>query len=161
IGWIGLPATMPYLRRLQRPLQTLRREIPDLQIRIISSGVRDLGPLQVEAVQWTAEIEVPALKRLQVELAPLLDDAWTRGKCARRLTQYMAAGVPAVASPVGAQAESVERGAALPAGSDAEWVEAVQKILADKEFAAQLTARAAQLVRERFDATSWAEPLRA
>ena len=131
VGWIGLPSTLPYLARLRRPLERLCEEVVGLKVRVISSQRPDLGEASVEYVEWTPQAEVRELKRMHVGLAPLLDDLWTRGKCARRLTQYMAAGIPSVASPVGAQAEITDYGAALPAVSDAEWVGAVRRILAD------------------------------
>jgi glycosyltransferase involved in cell wall biosynthesis len=159
IGWLGLASTMPYLASLQQSLERLSAELPDLRIRVISSQPPTLGKLPIEFVPWTSQTEARDLKRLRVGLAPLFDDAWTRGKCARRLTQYMAAGVPAVASPVGAQAEIVEYGAALPATSADEWVQAVRRILTDGDLAAHLAVRGRQMVRERFAAQVWAEPL--
>jgi hypothetical protein len=71
----------------------------------------------------------------------------------------MAAGGPAVASPVGSQAEITEGGAALPAGSDDEWVAAVRKILDDSSLATTLAVRGKRFVREHFDAQVWADPL--
>jgi hypothetical protein len=159
IGWLGLPSTLPYLARLQKPLERLSQELPELKIRVISSERPNLGSARIEFVQWTAETEARELKRLRVGLAPLLEDNWTRGKCARRLTQYMAAGVPAVASPVGAQAEITDYGAALPATSDDEWAQTVRRILTDRDLAATLAARGRQMVRERFATQVWAEPL--
>jgi len=159
IGWIGLPSTLPYLEALRRPLERLSQEVPGLKIRVISGQRPNLGRVPVEFIQWTAQAEAREINRLRVGLAPLLDDPWTRGKCARRLTQYMAAGVPAVASPVGAQAEVTAYGAALPANSDDEWVQTVRKILDDVNVAAKLAARGRQMVHERFAAQVWAEPL--
>ena len=71
---------------------------------------------------WTLDTEIEELKRFQIGLAPLPEDRWTRGKCGLRLLQYMAASVPAVASPVGTQEEVTAAGAAIPASSDADWV---------------------------------------
>jgi glycosyltransferase involved in cell wall biosynthesis len=159
IGWIGLPSTLPYFEGLRRPLERLSEAVPRLKIRVISGQRPDLGRVPVEFIQWTAEAEAQEISRLRVGLAPLLDDPWTRGKCARRLTQYMAAGIPAVASPVGAQAEVTAYGAALPANTDDEWVQAVRRILDDANVAAQLATRGGQMVRERFAAQVWAAPL--
>ncbi len=159
IGWIGLPSTLPYLEALRRPLERLSQEVPGLKIRVISGKRPNLGRVPVEFIEWTAEAEAQEIRRLRVGLAPLLDDTWTRGKCARRLTQYMAAGVPAVASPVGAQAEVTAYGAALPANTDDEWVQAVRRILDDASLGEELTKRGRQMVHERFAAQVWAEPL--
>jgi len=159
IGWIGLPSTLPYLEGLRRPLERLSQEVPGLKIRVISGQPPNLGRVPVEFVQWTAEAEAQEIRRLRVGLAPLLDDSWTRGKCARRLTQYMAAGVPAVASPVGAQAEVTDYGAALPANTDDEWIQSVRRIVDDASVGAGIATRGRQMVRERFAAHVWAEPL--
>jgi hypothetical protein len=42
-----------------------------------------------------------------------LDEPWSRGKCAYKLLQYMAAGVPAVGSDVGMNADLIERAATV------------------------------------------------
>ena len=118
VGWIGGRWTLPYLAQLRRPLEKLSAEIAGLTLRVIADQAPDLGRTRVELVPWAAETEVRELQRLRAGLAPLPDDAWTRGKCGLRLLQYLAAGVPAVASPVGIQAEIVRAGAALPATSD-------------------------------------------
>ena len=150
LGWLGSSSTMPYLERLRRPLEILSDEIPGLSVRVIADRQPDLGKTRVEWVRWSLDSEVEELKRLRVGLAPLPDDPWTRGKCNKRLLHYLAAEVPAVASPVGMQSQVTESGAALPARSDDEWVAALRRILSDPSLAATLTGRGSKLVRERF-----------
>ena len=48
--------------------------------------------------------------RGDVGIAPTPTDRWTLGKCGFKIVQYMAAGLPVIASPVGANAELVVPG---------------------------------------------------
>lgn len=159
-GWIGGRWTLPYLAQLRRPLEELSAEAAGLTLRVIADRAPDLGRTRVELVPWEAETEVRELKRLRVGLAPLPDDSWTRGKCGLRLLQYLAAGIPAVASPVGTQAAVIQAGAALRASSDSEWHQAVRSVLTERDLAADLTTRGQRLVREQFSTSSWAERVR-
>ena len=160
VGWIGAHWTLPYLAQLRRPLDALSAEIAGLTVRVIADRAPDLGRTRVELIPWTAETEVQELRRLRVGVAPLPDDVWTRGKCGLRLLQFLAAGVPAVASPVGTQAEIVRAGAALPATSDADWTRALHRLLTEPSAAAELAARGRQLVQEKFSTSSWASSAR-
>lgn len=157
VGWIGGRWTLPYLTQLRRPLKKLSQEIPGLTVRVIADQKPDLGETRVELVPWAAATEATELKRLNAGLAPLPDDAWTRGKCGLRLLQYLAAGIPAVASPVGTQAAIIGAGAALPASSDADWVRAISRVLSEPALAAEMVAHGRQLVREQFSVAAWAE----
>ena len=160
VGWIGGRWTLPYLEQLRRPLEQLSKEIAGLTIRVISDQAPKLGMMRVELIPWASATEVREVKRLRAGLAPLPDDAWTRGKCGLRLLQYLAAGIPAVASPVGTQAEIIQAGGALPASSDAEWGRALRCVLSDEAPRANLTARGHQVVRDHFNTSSWAERTR-
>jgi glycosyltransferase involved in cell wall biosynthesis len=156
LGWIGGHWTLPYLERLRRPLEQLSAQVDGLVVRAIADQAPDLGRTRVEPVPWAADTELRELKRLRIGLAPLPDDSWTRGKCGLRLLQYLAAGVPAVAAPVGTQEEVIRAGAALGATSESDWIQTIQRVLADGSLAADLATRGRQLVRERFSVRSWA-----
>ncbi len=160
VGWIGGRWTLPYLEQLGRPLEQLTAEIAGLTIRVIADQAPDLGTTRVELVPWASATEVHELKRLHAGIAPLPDDAWTRGKCGLRLLQYLAAGIPAVASPVGTQSDIIQAGAALPASSASEWCQALHGVLTDEAQRADLTARGHRLVSAQFSTSSWAERVR-
>jgi glycosyltransferase involved in cell wall biosynthesis len=63
---------------------------------------------------------------------PLADGSWERGKCGYKSVQYMAAGLPVVASRVGASAGLVVEGeTGILVSSHDEWVAALERLVAD------------------------------
>ena len=63
---------------------------------------------------------------------PLEDAPFERGKCGYKLIQYMACGLPVVASPVGVNCQIVEHGVnGFLAESPAQWEQAMKTLLAN------------------------------
>lgn len=159
LGWIGGRWTLPYLEQLRNPLEQLSSDHSELVVKIIADQAPDLGKTKVSLAPWDESTEVRDLKTLRAGLAPLPDDPWTRGKCGLRLLQYLASGIPAVAAPVGTQAEIIRQGGALSATSDKEWQSAIEKILSDKSTAANLVTHGKKIVREHYSLTTWSPRL--
>lgn len=155
IGWIGQKSTWAYLARLRPALVELRRRWPGLMIRCIGDAGARLEGLPLDVRPWSRETEVDDLQSLDIGLAPLADDNWTRGKCGLRLLQYAAAGVPAVASPVGVQGAITQAGGAVPARTESDWVEAVDRLLRDPEERARIGRAGRELVTIGFTPTIW------
>ena len=101
LGWVGHPDNLPDLESLAGPLAELARRRPDLCLVVVSGRPPRLPGVRVEYRPWTLATEVSCFSGITVGLQPLSDTAWTRAKCAFKLLQYMALGIPAVASPVG------------------------------------------------------------
>ncbi|MEM7482995.1 MAG: glycosyltransferase family 4 protein [Acidobacteriota bacterium] len=150
--WIGLPENLLYLEPFRPVFERLAREMPDVKLRIVSSEAPSWPEVPIEFVPWSLEGEVEALTTAGVGLMPLADDAWTRGKCAFKLLQYMAAGLPCVASPVGANLEVVVPGKTgyLPRTSE-EWWFALKTLLDDRAHAQVLGWTGRRQVESRYD----------
>ncbi|MBI3271080.1 MAG: hypothetical protein HYZ53_18900 [Planctomycetes bacterium] len=113
LGWIGGRKSLPFLAALRPALDRLAaRAGRRMLLRVVSREAVACARMPVELAPWTEAGEAGEAARFDVGLAPLPDDPWSRGKCATKLLQYMAAGVPAVASPVGAHCDIVRDGAA-------------------------------------------------
>jgi len=132
VGWIGTASTLPYLDLVVPALRELAARRGDVVLRVIGDRAPSIEGVTVEAVPWSEETEAEALRGIDVGILPLPHDRWARGKCAFKALQYMATGLPVVASPVGMNREVVTVGKTgrLP-GTTAEWIAALDTLLDD------------------------------
>lgn len=155
--WLGSPATEHYLHAITRPLLDVHRS-HGLRLVVISAGTRPLGALDamVDRVQWT-----PAANRRLADhdfgLMPLPDDPWTRGKCAYKLLQYGAAGLPMIGSPVGANQAALAAMGGLSASTDDQWRDALITLATLPSAQAEIAGRAARVgVAQHYSFEAWA-----
>lgn len=149
IGWIGSPSTAPYLDLLVEPLQQLARELP-LRLLVIGASAPQIRGLEISEQPWSLEREVPLIQQFDVGVMPLPDTPWTRGKCAYKLIQCMACGVPVVASPVGANIDVVTPDCGLLASTSEEWSSALRCLAGDSLLRTRLAAAARQRVEAHY-----------
>jgi glycosyltransferase involved in cell wall biosynthesis len=132
IGWIGSPTTWPYVQAVLPVLERVA-ERHGARIRIVGAGaVATSESALVDFVEWDEAAEVSEVQAMDIGVMPLPDEDWARGKCGYKLIQYMACGLPVVASPVGVNSEIVTEGVnGLLARTDAEWESALTALIAD------------------------------
>jgi len=104
-----------------------------------------------ELVAWSKGTEAAALSACDVGIMPLDDDEWTRGKGGFKLLQYMAAGLPTVASPVGVNTEiTVDGETGFLASSPEEWESRIERLLADPELRQRMGSAGRRRVEGRY-----------
>lgn len=162
--WIGSRSTLPYVRQFLPAIERAAREAPGLRlVTIADETIADAG-FPVDHVPWSAEGEVAALAGGDIGIAPTPTDRWTLGKCGFKIVQYMAAGLPVIASPVGANAELVRAGETgyLPETPD-DWVGAITRLARDVELRARMGHAGRELVEQKYClaavADEWAQLL--
>lgn len=130
IGWIGSPSTVKYLKIVVPALRELAKDFP-IELRVI--GARFASPdLVIDCRPWSEESEVRDVQEFDIGIMPLIDSPWERGKCGYKLIQFMACGLPVVASPVGVNKEIVEHGAnGYLAHTPEDWLNSLQKLCID------------------------------
>lgn len=109
VGWIGTPKTSRYLKPLLPVFEAINKE---MSVRFVAVGAipRDFEGTAVETWPWSAETEVESIQQFDIGIMPLENSPWERGKCGYKVIQYMACGVPVIASPVGVNCEIVQQG---------------------------------------------------
>lgn len=150
LGWIGSPSTTGYLDFLGPVLQELARRGHALVLHLIGAGPFDLPGVEVRRTPWAMDTEVNVLGTFDVGLMPLTDDSWSRGKGGYKILQYMAMGIPTVASPVGINTDLVEHGTTGFLGSSVdEWLAALEELITEPERRRVIGERARRVAIER------------
>lgn len=150
IGWIGSPTTLKYLVGILPALERLKENFA-FELVIIGGG-RSIGFSGTEKLlPWSEEEEVREINRLDIGIMPLTDTDWEKGKCAYKLIQYMACGLPIVGSPVGVNTEIIKQGVNgfLPA-NEREWVRCLGQLITDRELRAKMGEAGVKTVQQQY-----------
>ncbi|MEX0774924.1 MAG: glycosyltransferase family 4 protein [Phycisphaeraceae bacterium] len=127
--WIGSGATRKYLAELTPVLRRLGQARQDVRLKIIADFDLDVAPLRTGAVPWSAATEIDELASAHIGLAPMPDDAWTRGKCGLKVLQYMMARLPVVSSDAGVHRTMVaHQETGLLVNQPEEWLAAITRL---------------------------------
>jgi len=134
LGWVGSPATVKYLEGISQALQRLATMCP-VRLHVIGAQYSVPG-LEVECRTWHEESEASEIQKFDIGIMPLPDFPWERGKCGYKLIQYMACGLPVVASRVGANKTIVKDGVTgylVRDMEENEWLAALESLCTDVE----------------------------
>ena len=159
VGWIGSSSTSQHLQLVGPALAELAREGP---LRLMAVGARPMKipGVSVEIRAWSEQREAQDLAEVDVGIMPLPDEPWARGKCAFKLIQYMAAGLPTVASPVGVNSEVVTPKTGLFASTHPEWVDALRRLRNAPSMGQAMGERGRQRVERHYSLQSQNERVR-
>ena len=151
VGWIGTPVTTTYVQDVLEPVRALCRQV-DARLVLVGAGALASKGVKIRVLPWAVGTEARDIATFDVGIMPLRDGPFERGKCGYKLIQYMASGLPVVASPVGVNTEIVEPGVnGFLAGTSSEWTEALLNLARDPERAAAMGEAGLQKARGEYD----------
>jgi glycosyltransferase involved in cell wall biosynthesis len=151
VGWIGSPTTAGYIRTLVDVFARVRREHA-FSLRISGIGEPPVVPgVVVDNAPWSLEREVALFNTCDIGVYPLADDEWSKGKCGFKAIEFMACGVPVVASAVGVNREIIEDGVnGFLATTEDEWVEKLGRLLAEPQLRRRFAAAGRRTVEDHY-----------
>lgn len=134
IGWIGSPSASYYLKIVESALIKVC-EGGNARMLLVGAGGVDITGVPLDMLSWAENTEVADIQKFDVGIMPLPDTPWERGKCGFKLIQYMACGIPVIASPVGVNTKIVEHGVnGFLANTTEEWVHALNTLRDNPEL---------------------------
>jgi glycosyltransferase involved in cell wall biosynthesis len=151
IGWIGSPLNAPYVGLIRDALDEVSKQIG---ARLVLVGAGDQDPLpgmEKDVIPWSEDSEVAHIQSFDVGIMPLPDGPFEQGKCGYKLIQYMACGLPVIASPVGVNTRIVEQGkTGFLASSNADWVQALVMLSKDAGMRSDLGKAGRKKVEQEY-----------
>jgi len=138
IGWSGSHSTSQYLYLLERVLKKIS-DAHSVKILVIGDASFNIDGVNVEALPWRESTEVDDLRRIDIGLYPLPDEPWVYGKSGLKALQYMALGIPTVASAVGMNFKVIEDGVSgFLVKDDHEWITIIERLIDDPDLRARV-----------------------
>lgn len=140
IGWIGSPASVKYLDMIIEPLKRLSHET-DFSVRLIGCNPQfsaQLDGINHEIIPWSDDTEIAEMQKFSIGIMPLDDTLFSRGKCAFKLVQYMAMGLPTISTPLLSNVNISKGNGNLFASTSEEWYEALKQSLSNREMFNQI-----------------------
>lgn len=172
--WVGSSAGLHDLESVADALDQAAEEVARqfgkrvrLEVVCNSPLKHDFQRLTLVNSEWSRERACEAVLSAHVGLMPLLDGPFARGKAGFKVVQYMAAGLPAIASAVGFNTEVVRHGVTgylIQPRDQVEWKNVLVDLAADEERWRSLGEAASErwLTEFSYDRSAlfWAEALK-
>jgi glycosyltransferase involved in cell wall biosynthesis len=165
LGWIGSHSTFPYLETIFPVLQDLART-NRFKVKLVGAGVKEvkIPGVEVESLEWKLDRELEDFQSLDIGLYPIdsgmYAENWAGGKSGFKAIQYMALGIPYVASPVGASKDIGEEGIThFHATTREQWYEALLRLLSDSTLREEMGAAGRRHCVENYSLSEQARKL--
>jgi len=149
--WIGSPATYKYIKSHAHIFKNLS-EVLDYKLVIIATvslANDSIDGIDMEFYDWSSKIEIELLKKAHVGIMPLDTDLFSLGKSSFKIIQYMAAGLPAVASCIGENSIVLQNNkTGFLVNSDDDWINSIVKLHKEKILYESFSKQSIEHARE-------------
>lgn len=151
IGWIGSPSTFKYMKNILPVLEEISK-VYAIELRIIGAKAKIESTYPVHLIKWTEDSEAEEIRKFDVGIMPLEDTPWEKGKCGYKLIQYMATGIPVIASSIGVNTEIVQHGknGYLVHNHD-EWREAIVSFINNRKIISSFGNVSRKTVEDKYN----------
>ncbi len=151
IGWVGSHLSHVFLRPIESALLRVTQN-HNCQVYVVGADDPGLNPeIGVRFLSWRLELEPQVFGQIDIGIMPLPDNERARMKAGFKLLQYMAAGLPVIASPIGLNREIVRHGwNGFLANSVEEWETYLMQLAGDPHLRSWMGQNGRKFVQENY-----------
>jgi glycosyltransferase involved in cell wall biosynthesis len=152
IGWSGSHSTSKYLYLLDDVLKRLSEKYK-FKLLVMGDASFNIEGINVEAKEWKEEYEIDTLKQFDIGLYPLPNEDWVYGKSGLKAIQYMALGIPTVATAIGANFRIIENeknGFLIEVDDEKSWYNRIEQLILSEELREKLGKAGRKIIVEKY-----------
>jgi len=163
IGWTGIRNNLKYLYDIESTLIMFLNKFSDARITVLCDKQPSFSGISSNRViykKWSPAIETTVINEFDVGIMPLRNGDWERGKCSFKMLQYMASGIPVVASPVGMNADVFSMGCfGFPATTSSDWFDSLENIYINRSKSKEYGMNGRDCIEKNFEVNKIAQRL--
>lgn len=142
IVWVATGSNLPNLLGVIDFLDEAAKIIAEkmnktLVLKVVcNKGIdRKFEYIKIENIVWSHDAAISEILNAHIGIMPLIENEFSLGKAGFKLIQYMAAGLPVVASDVGYNSLVLDEkiGFSVKQSSEQQWIDAICNLASDKE----------------------------
>lgn len=157
IGWTGTFSNLKHLDIIVSVLQDLER-LYEFDFLVIADQDPKLRLKNYKFIPWNADTEIQDLLNCNIGVMPLEDDVFSKGKCGFKLIQFMALGIPSLASPVGVNCDIIDEGVnGYLCNTHEEWRIAFEKLITNEELRTRMGSAGREKIHSSYSVASNAD----
>lgn len=132
IGWTGTFSSIKYLSIIENAMIKISSNY-NVIFKVISNDKYINKNINITNLKWNKKTEIEDLLTFDIGLYPLLNEEWVSGKSGLKALQYMALGIPTIASNIGNINNIIENNidGILVNNNDDEWFSAIMSLIED------------------------------
>ncbi len=151
LGWSGSHSTSKYLLLLEPVFKQLKEEGFLFKLLVMGDANFSMEEIEIESLPWKESYETEIISRFDIGLYPLPDEQWVYGKSGLKALQYMAAGIPTIATAIGANFRIIENGVnGFLVNNKEEWLICLRKLIGDEMLRKEIGLKGAEMVEKKF-----------
>lgn len=151
LGWSGSHSTAKYLYLMKPVFKKLKEEGIAFKLLVMGDATFNIDDIEIEALPWKEDYEVDIIRRFDIGLYPLPDEEWVFGKSGLKALQYMAAGVPTIATAIGTNFRIIENDVnGFLVNTIEEWIGCIKDLINDEILRRRIGEKGAEIVEKKF-----------
>lgn len=150
LGWSGSITSSRYFYELEEILKEISRR-HQVKIMVMGNPSIRFDGVNMECMAWSEKIELPTLQKFDIGLYPMPNEEFALGKSGLKAIQYMALGIPTVATAMGANFRVIDHGVnGYLVNSREEWIEALESLIQSPELREKLGKKGREKIEKEF-----------